>query len=113
MTLRDLGQDRDRLATIAVEFWTRLKSSAPVEQANALTAESDAIVEYWESANKAEELLLPMLDSSSVEVQYAAAASLARYRPSDLAWRTLAALSAGNHGLVSSSAELLLMNRPR
>lgn len=82
-----------------------------MDEANALTVESEAIIEYWISEGRADELLIPMLESDSVEVRYAAAAFLARYVPSDLAWRALAEIGRGPHGLISSSAKLLLMNR--
>ncbi len=110
---RSLIDDRNALAALASEFWAKLKSTASVDDANALTAESEAIVEYWVSAGRAHQLLAPMLDSNSVEVRYAAAAFLARYSPSDRAWQTLTAISEGHHGFISTSAELLLMNRPR
>jgi hypothetical protein len=113
MTPRDLGQDREKLVALASEFWVRLKSGASVDDANVLTTESEGIVEYWVSAGRAEELLMPMLESHLVEARYAASAFLVRYSQSDRAWQTLMTIGKGRYGFISSSAELLLMNRPR
>jgi hypothetical protein len=106
-----MDSDREKLIENAKGFWVRLASNRPVEEANKLTDESDSIVDHWAKSGLAEPLLSPLLEHSAIEVRYLAAAKLAVLGLSEAAWSVLEEISIGPYGLISSSAELLLMNR--
>lgn len=113
MTPRTLTADRDMLAELALEFWSRYRADDADEVVNAITDKSDVIVRYWAAGGRLGELLTPMLDDNSVEVRYLASAYLVRHDPSDRAWQALFAISRGPYGPISLSADLLLMEQPK
>jgi hypothetical protein len=106
---RDLAEDRQRVAELAVEFWWLLRSGAPARDANAATARTERLIAHWAATDQVAALLEPLLDDGSAEVRYVAAAHLHRHGPSDRARGVLRDLARGGHGPVSAMAQLLWM----
>lgn len=100
-----LAHDQTELAIIAQEFWQRLETD--VDESNALTARSDAVVAEWSKRGSVQLLLTPLLSHPRIEVRYLAAGYLAQ-TGSDTARRTLEEISQGPYGRISASAALLL-----
>jgi uncharacterized protein (DUF2336 family) len=108
MNSNETLEARGAFREFAIAYWSAVREGNP-KLADKQTAAGDAIVANSKLAGQLANLLGPLLEDSSPEVRYAAAAHLLESELSSVAATVLEQLQGDPKGLVAPTARLRLM----